>query len=227
MLIVQFITSTDVFSPCTPCFQHRCFGTGLSPVPSRTARRRARHGSSRPSPLAPPGTTAPGVPCAPPLPAALRWRPPRRVCPERHRRGTRVRRGPGRRGGTGAAGEALTAASPPTALAVKFGERQRSPHYLLVKEHQVREAAGAAHPPRRTLFVLNVPPYCGPVSGAGAAGGCGRGSRGAPWSPCGGAGGVEQGLLLYCALGFLFSLCQGRSVEAVRPLRARPVCGCL
>ncbi|KAF1478897.1 hypothetical protein FQV18_0011320, partial [Eudyptula minor novaehollandiae] len=51
-----------------------------------------------------------------------------------------------------------------TALAVKFGERQRSPHCLLVKEHQVREGAGTTHPPRRTLFVLNVPPYCSPDS---------------------------------------------------------------
>ncbi|XP_061860852.1 ribosomal RNA-processing protein 7 homolog A isoform X1 [Colius striatus] len=51
-----------------------------------------------------------------------------------------------------------------TALTVKFGERQRSAHCLLVKEHQVREGAGAAHPPRRTLFVLNVPPYCSPES---------------------------------------------------------------
>uniref|UniRef100_A0A8C5JGL0 Uncharacterized protein n=1 Tax=Junco hyemalis TaxID=40217 RepID=A0A8C5JGL0_JUNHY len=53
------------------------------------------------------------------------------------------------------------------ALAVKFAERQRSHHCLLVKEHQVREGADTAHPPRRTLFVLNVPPYCGPVSGGG------------------------------------------------------------
>ncbi|XP_057286767.1 ribosomal RNA-processing protein 7 homolog A [Pezoporus wallicus] len=51
-----------------------------------------------------------------------------------------------------------------TALAVKFGERQRSPHYLLVKEHQLREGAGTTHPPHRTLFVLNVPPYCTPDS---------------------------------------------------------------
>ncbi|NWY05242.1 RRP7A protein, partial [Nothoprocta ornata] len=50
------------------------------------------------------------------------------------------------------------------ALAVKFGPRQRSPHCLLVREHRVRDGAGAAHPPRRTLFVLNVPPYCGPES---------------------------------------------------------------
>uniref|UniRef100_A0A8C3TM63 Uncharacterized protein n=1 Tax=Catharus ustulatus TaxID=91951 RepID=A0A8C3TM63_CATUS len=50
-----------------------------------------------------------------------------------------------------------------TALAVKFAERQRSHHCLLVKEHQVREGTDTAHPPRRTLFVLNVPPYCGPA----------------------------------------------------------------
>lgn len=51
-----------------------------------------------------------------------------------------------------------------TALAVKFEARQRSPHCLLVKEHQVREGAGTAHPPHRTLFILNVPPYCTPAS---------------------------------------------------------------
>ncbi|XP_065532747.1 ribosomal RNA-processing protein 7 homolog A isoform X1 [Lathamus discolor] len=51
-----------------------------------------------------------------------------------------------------------------TAVAVKFGARQRCPHYLLVKEHQLREGAGTAHPPHRTLFVLNVPPYCTPGS---------------------------------------------------------------
>lgn len=97
-----------------------------------------------------------------------------------------MRRGPGRRGGTGtgAVAEALTGASP-TALAVKFGARQRSPHYLLVKEHQVREGAGAVYPPRRTLFVLNVPPYCGPVSGAGRleAGGAGRAGGAAGGGP--------------------------------------------
>lgn len=126
--------------------------------------------------------------------------------------------------------EALTGASP-TALAVKFGERQRSPHYLLVKEHQVREGAGAVHPPRRTLFVLNVPPYCGPVSAAGRAGEAAGGGPGAPPVPLesvrGGWVGTEECLLLYCALRFVFSLCEGRPVEAVRPLRARPVGGCL
>lgn len=69
--------------------------------------------------------------------------------------------------GAGAAAGPLTGTSL-AALAVKFGERQRSPHYLLVKEHQVREGTDTAHPPRRTLFVLNVPPYCSPVSGVGA-----------------------------------------------------------
>ncbi|PKU48957.1 hypothetical protein llap_610 [Limosa lapponica baueri] len=65
-----------------------------------------------------------------------------------------------------AAKERVVGAAPAgyTALAVKFGERQRSPHYLLVKEHQVREGAGTTHPSRRTLFVLNVPPYCSPDS---------------------------------------------------------------
>ncbi|KAM6306929.1 ribosomal RNA-processing protein 7 homolog A-like [Podargus strigoides] len=63
-----------------------------------------------------------------------------------------------------AAEERVAGAAPAgyTALAVKFGERQRSAHCLLVKEHQVREGAGTAHPPRRTLFVLNVSPYCSP-----------------------------------------------------------------
>ncbi|NXY17758.1 RRP7A protein, partial [Atrichornis clamosus] len=62
--------------------------------------------------------------------------------------------------GAGAAAASLVGASL-AALSVKFAERQRSPHCLLVKEHQVREGADTAHPPRRTLFVLNVPPYCG------------------------------------------------------------------
>ncbi|XP_046763378.1 ribosomal RNA-processing protein 7 homolog A isoform X1 [Gallus gallus] len=60
---------------------------------------------------------------------------------------------------------AVTAPPGYTALAVKFGARQRSPHCLLVKEHRVREGPGDTHPPQRTLFVLNVPPYCSAVSG--------------------------------------------------------------
>ncbi|NXA21411.1 RRP7A protein, partial [Ibidorhyncha struthersii] len=61
-----------------------------------------------------------------------------------------------RRAKMAAAEERVVGAAPAgyTALAVKFGERQRSPHYLLVKEHQVREGAGTAHPPRRTLFCI-------------------------------------------------------------------------
>uniref|UniRef100_A0A8C7EBU6 Uncharacterized protein n=1 Tax=Nothoprocta perdicaria TaxID=30464 RepID=A0A8C7EBU6_NOTPE len=64
-----------------------------------------------------------------------------------------------------AAAERVPGAAPAgyAALAVKFGPRQRSPHCLLVREHRVRDGAGAAHPPRRTLFVLNVPPTCGPA----------------------------------------------------------------
>ncbi|KAM9389661.1 ribosomal RNA-processing protein 7 homolog A [Phaethornis superciliosus] len=61
-----------------------------------------------------------------------------------------------------------------TALAVKFGERQRSSHCLLVKEHQVRDGADTAHPPGRTLFVLNVPPYCSPDSLSRLFSPCGR-----------------------------------------------------
>ncbi|NXV73517.1 RRP7A protein, partial [Atlantisia rogersi] len=75
--------------------------------------------------------------------------------------------------GAGAAAASLTGALL-TALAVKFGTRQRSPHCLLVREHQVREGAGAAHPPRRTLFVLNVPPYCSADALSRLFGRCGR-----------------------------------------------------
>lgn len=85
-------------------------------------------------------------------------------------RAARVRgSGPARGGRAEALAGPLTGASL-AAVAVKFGERQRSPHYLLVKEHQVREGAGTTHPARRTLFVLNVPPYCSQVSGLEAAG---------------------------------------------------------
>ncbi|NXS91881.1 RRP7A protein, partial [Jacana jacana] len=71
-----------------------------------------------------------------------------------------------RRAKMAAAKARVVGAAPPgyTALEVKFGEKQRSPHCLLVKEHQVREGTGTTHPSRRTLFVLNVPPYCSPES---------------------------------------------------------------
>ncbi|KAJ6656318.1 hypothetical protein lerEdw1_003821 [Lerista edwardsae] len=47
-----------------------------------------------------------------------------------------------------------------TAIPVKFSEKYKSPHYLYVKKHQVREDTDPNRPPDRTLFVLNVPPYC-------------------------------------------------------------------
>ncbi|XP_048356873.1 ribosomal RNA-processing protein 7 homolog A [Sphaerodactylus townsendi] len=47
-----------------------------------------------------------------------------------------------------------------TAIPVKFSEKHQSPHYLYVKEHKVRENTDPNRPPNRTLFILNVPPYC-------------------------------------------------------------------
>ncbi|XP_074980337.1 ribosomal RNA-processing protein 7 homolog A isoform X2 [Caretta caretta] len=47
-----------------------------------------------------------------------------------------------------------------TAVPVKLSEKQQSPHYLYVKEHKVREGTDNTYPPHRTLFVLNIPPYC-------------------------------------------------------------------
>ncbi|XP_004610611.1 ribosomal RNA-processing protein 7 homolog A [Sorex araneus] len=52
--------------------------------------------------------------------------------------------------------------SPPgyAALPIKFSEKQQACHYLYLREHQVRDGARSAWPQKRTLFVLNVPPYC-------------------------------------------------------------------
>uniref|UniRef100_A0A8C5L4U9 Ribosomal RNA-processing protein 7 homolog A n=1 Tax=Jaculus jaculus TaxID=51337 RepID=A0A8C5L4U9_JACJA len=52
--------------------------------------------------------------------------------------------------------------SPPgySALPVKFSEQQRASHYLYLRQHRVREGAQSTWPQKRTLFVLNVPPYC-------------------------------------------------------------------
>ncbi|XP_070803202.1 ribosomal RNA-processing protein 7 homolog A [Pituophis catenifer annectens] len=47
-----------------------------------------------------------------------------------------------------------------TAIPVKFSEKHQSPHYLYVKEHKVREGRDTKRPQNRTLFVLNIPPYC-------------------------------------------------------------------
>nr|XP_003419773.1 ribosomal RNA-processing protein 7 homolog A [Loxodonta africana] len=58
------------------------------------------------------------------------------------------------------AGESLP--SPPgySAIPIKFSEKQQASHYLYVREHRVREGTKSAWPQQRTLFVLNVPPYC-------------------------------------------------------------------
>ncbi|XP_075407071.1 ribosomal RNA-processing protein 7 homolog A [Tenrec ecaudatus] len=52
--------------------------------------------------------------------------------------------------------------SPPgySAIPVKFSEKQQASHSLYVREHSVREGAKSTWPKKRTLFVLNVPPYC-------------------------------------------------------------------
>nr|XP_025737295.1 ribosomal RNA-processing protein 7 homolog A isoform X2 [Callorhinus ursinus]XP_025737725.1 ribosomal RNA-processing protein 7 homolog A isoform X2 [Callorhinus ursinus] len=52
--------------------------------------------------------------------------------------------------------------SPPgySAIPIKFSEKQQAFHYLYVKEHRVREGTKSSWPQKRTLFVLNVPPYC-------------------------------------------------------------------
>lgn len=111
------------------------------------------------------------------------------------------RRGGGdeRRGGGGGGVGCLTRLSP-AALAVKFGARQRSPHCLLVKEHRVREGPGDTHPPQRTLFVLNVPPYCSAVSGVRGEGlrGVRLGAPGAGVGALGRPGG--ESLPLMCAV---------------------------
>uniref|UniRef100_UPI00398E896F ribosomal RNA-processing protein 7 homolog A n=1 Tax=Pristiophorus japonicus TaxID=55135 RepID=UPI00398E896F len=49
---------------------------------------------------------------------------------------------------------------PLPAIPVRFSERSRATRHLYVKEHRVREGAGGARPQDRTLFVLNLPPYC-------------------------------------------------------------------
>ncbi|ELK07948.1 Ribosomal RNA-processing protein 7 like protein A [Pteropus alecto] len=52
--------------------------------------------------------------------------------------------------------------SPPgySAVPIKFSEKQQASHYLYMREHRVREGTNSSWPQKRTLFVLNVPPYC-------------------------------------------------------------------
>ncbi|XP_071438701.1 ribosomal RNA-processing protein 7 homolog A [Hetaerina americana] len=44
-------------------------------------------------------------------------------------------------------------------IPLKFSKENTAQHSLFVKEHSVREVT-ESKPPHRTLFVLNVPPYC-------------------------------------------------------------------
>ncbi|KAM4881937.1 ribosomal RNA-processing protein 7 homolog A [Thomomys bottae] len=62
----------------------------------------------------------------------------------------------------GAVRASVAIPSPPgyRAIPIKFSEKQQASHYLYVKEHRVREGTQSARPEKRTLFVLNVPPYC-------------------------------------------------------------------
>uniref|UniRef100_A0A8D1WAB1 Ribosomal RNA-processing protein 7 homolog A n=1 Tax=Sus scrofa TaxID=9823 RepID=A0A8D1WAB1_PIG len=52
--------------------------------------------------------------------------------------------------------------SPPgySAIPIKFSEKQQASHHLYVREHRVRGGTKSSWPQKRTLFVLNVPPYC-------------------------------------------------------------------
>ncbi|XP_043823124.1 ribosomal RNA-processing protein 7 homolog A isoform X2 [Dromiciops gliroides] len=46
------------------------------------------------------------------------------------------------------------------AIPIKFSQEQEASHFLYVKEHRVRGGTESCWPSERTLFVLNVPPYC-------------------------------------------------------------------
>ncbi|XP_077025185.1 ribosomal RNA-processing protein 7 homolog A [Tamandua tetradactyla] len=65
-----------------------------------------------------------------------------------------------RRRAAGASEEGIP--SPPgySAIPIKFSEKQQACHYLYMREHRVREDTKSTWPQKRTLFVLNVPPYC-------------------------------------------------------------------
>lgn len=67
------------------------------------------------------------------------------------------------------------------AIPIKFSEKQQSSHYLYVREHKVREGTRSSWPQKRTLFVLNVPPYCTEVTGC-LGGNLGLG-QGLLWAP--------------------------------------------
>lgn len=47
-----------------------------------------------------------------------------------------------------------------TVVPIKFNSKSKAGHHLFIKEHNVKENE-LCKPKHRTLFVLNVPPYCG------------------------------------------------------------------
>ena len=49
------------------------------------------------------------------------------------------------------------------AVRVKFDESCQASHCMYIKKHNVRVESEAT-PPDRTMFVLNVPPFCNEVS---------------------------------------------------------------
>lgn len=49
-------------------------------------------------------------------------------------------------------------------VSIKFSASSVAQHKLYVKEHKVRDEKRSHRPLDRTLFVLNVPPYCSEVS---------------------------------------------------------------
>lgn len=51
-------------------------------------------------------------------------------------------------------------------LSLKFSPDSVAQHKLYVKEHKVRAERSSRRPLDRTLFVLNIPPYCSEVGTA-------------------------------------------------------------
>lgn len=51
-------------------------------------------------------------------------------------------------------------------LSLKFSPDSVAQHKLYVKEHKVRAERSSHRPLDRTLFVLNIPPYCSEVGTA-------------------------------------------------------------
>uniref|UniRef100_A0A2K5ZW68 Ribosomal RNA processing 7 homolog A n=1 Tax=Mandrillus leucophaeus TaxID=9568 RepID=A0A2K5ZW68_MANLE len=66
------------------------------------------------------------------------------------------------------------------AIPIKFSEKQQASHYLYVRAHGVRQGTKSTWPQKRTLFVLNVPPYCTEVRDLWALGGGSLGLHQAP-----------------------------------------------